>query len=730
MECMEDLNKLIATGFRLLKLDPNKNAPLERNGVYDAKAGRHPSEFQFCSVGVACGDGLVVVDFDPRNYTEGTREMCEEIERALPLTWTVCTPRGGKHYYFKGDTKRHKIMGAIDVQGQGSYVAAPPSVRPGMGAYVWEVPPWECELAELPEYLIKPEHKSLVDYEFEGTPRKWVGDWSEVEEALSRANPNCKRTEWLEIGMALHSTGHERAYATFVRYSSGAMNKNELIYKDFSEKECAKVWRSFKPNAGITIATLFHHCDRYREDAYELAKKIEEAEDLGIHTQVQIEMANELSYEDEGFLFGHFKTKNEYALPSLESSPLLFEIYKAVKEYSIYPHEPFCYASTFSVVSSITQRGFSLDYFGGKTSTYSLILGPAGSGKDGFFDFVSEIVTKVKPEIFMNEVRSSQAMKQAFQDFPSRTMVADEWPDKLIQAFKKNANQADQEMVSLIKAVWSTKKILPGSTVKRSKDNESIKNIIKPALSIFAAGTVEKMQECLASIEFIHGGLLSRLDVWILDKVAEKNSVSVDIGGSLIERLRRLYAEGMTKSITQDNPDPSHPLDGRIIAFTSDARKAYEKFKDQCKEWSDLQRVDLKSIYDRAAEKALRYGTLHAIGRGDLRLNREDVLFGVKIATYLCNNYHVLLSKAYANEEHQHVQRVAKDLVTFSSKTKLTIFSRRSFQIANSFFGKSLSTKQRNDVLKILSDEYGFIELNKGTINICRIDRLSELAKS
>src|SRR3954468_4151831 len=53
------------------------------------------------NVGVRTGEGLVVLDVDPRNGGASTLRELVARHGALPNTWTVHTGGGGMHFYFR-----------------------------------------------------------------------------------------------------------------------------------------------------------------------------------------------------------------------------------------------------------------------------------------------------------------------------------------------------------------------------------------------------------------------------------------------------------------------------------------------------------------------------------------------------------------------------------------------------------------------------------------------------
>jgi len=120
-------------------------------------------------IGIACGPaGLVVIDLDTAKGEAATgAETLAELEHqsgsALPATWTVGTPSGGRHLYYRrpsagvfGNTAA-RVGPGIDTRALGGYVVAPPTTTDA-GEY-WliddhppsELPDWFGQLVNAPE---------------------------------------------------------------------------------------------------------------------------------------------------------------------------------------------------------------------------------------------------------------------------------------------------------------------------------------------------------------------------------------------------------------------------------------------------------------------------------------------------------------------------------------------------------------------------------------------------
>ncbi len=101
------------------------------------------------NVGVATGDGLIVLDLD----SEGA--IVEAQRRGLPSTVEVRTSKG-RHLYFRGEGDcRTGFLPGVDIRGQGGYVVAPPSVHASGEVYEWIHSFTDTELAPAPGWILE-----------------------------------------------------------------------------------------------------------------------------------------------------------------------------------------------------------------------------------------------------------------------------------------------------------------------------------------------------------------------------------------------------------------------------------------------------------------------------------------------------------------------------------------------------------------------------------------------
>ena len=167
-------SELVELGFALFPLRPGTKVPaVARDWEHAATTSltrlRQIAPQPEANYGVACGpSNLIVIDLDiakdPQELAEGgpregwtvLRELAEAHGGELPRTFTVRTPSGGRHLYFRppveGPAPRNTVrrLGPlIDTRGVGGYVVAPGSRVDGVQYRVIEQAP----IAVLPEWI-------------------------------------------------------------------------------------------------------------------------------------------------------------------------------------------------------------------------------------------------------------------------------------------------------------------------------------------------------------------------------------------------------------------------------------------------------------------------------------------------------------------------------------------------------------------------------------------------
>ena len=165
-------------GYRVLPCHSVINGICTCGGRPNCKPGKHPltphgfkdatrdeatikawwADLPYANVGIATGEGVWVLDEDPRHDGDKTLAALIAEHGALPLTPTVRSGGGGRQYYLhypEGVVIRFRagVAQGLDVRGDSGLVIAPPSAHVSGNRYEW-LTPIETPLADAPDWLL------------------------------------------------------------------------------------------------------------------------------------------------------------------------------------------------------------------------------------------------------------------------------------------------------------------------------------------------------------------------------------------------------------------------------------------------------------------------------------------------------------------------------------------------------------------------------------------------
>jgi hypothetical protein len=199
-------------GWPVLPCRVGTKLPMTKHGSHDATSDAELIrswwlQWPAANVGVATGpeSGLYVIDED-----QGGAETIASL--ALPPTFTIRTPSGGRHFYFRlpdgvdlGNSAKTKLGPGVDTRGRGGYVVAPPSVVAG-SHYAVEV---DTEIAPLPAHIIArlqpppraPQRPPVAPRAATGYgERALAEELARVEGALEGTRNDCLNTAAFSLG--------------------------------------------------------------------------------------------------------------------------------------------------------------------------------------------------------------------------------------------------------------------------------------------------------------------------------------------------------------------------------------------------------------------------------------------------------------------------------------------------------------------------------------------------
>lgn len=140
------------------------------------------------NIAIIAGNGLAVLDVDPRHGGDQELAALEKRYGSLPPGPTVITGGGGRHFYLKAQhTFRSAILASgIEFKSEGSCAIAPPSLHVSGQRYAWASDRgFDIELPPLPEWILERLHR--------GAPRAGM-DMSKIIQGFPEGQRNIGMT--------------------------------------------------------------------------------------------------------------------------------------------------------------------------------------------------------------------------------------------------------------------------------------------------------------------------------------------------------------------------------------------------------------------------------------------------------------------------------------------------------------------------------------------------------
>ena len=588
--------------------------PAEIKGLHDAVPFTTNAQlelFKTRNVGIVCGDvldscgfGFLVVDVDPRNNGESLLREWEREHGPLPPTWTVATGGGGWHYYYKITEKlgsRKFSSRGIEVQGYGSYVLAPTSWHVSGKQYEWDDAghPDDVPLADAPDWLVEMCRKKDIDTSKEDVQQINYTEFKNVLAYLQEINPDCVYSEWIAIGMALHSTGYGRdAFNAWQEWSRRG--------KKHKDGECSRMWRGFKNNPqGYTHETVYYYANK-------------EIEPFEFPEQEEEQLVEDTTDNDE--------TTQRQLIPMPDG--LLGDMARFIAANAYRRHDVFAIEAACMVIASLAQRTFLVN--GAQMNLYSILVAPPASGKNDYLEITREILMHCKSELIMSQPASEKGLRVLLQEEPSRLWIQDEQLHWLIEA--TSPKSISKHLLADVLSLWGRVRLMPGSRARKKED--SISDIKEPKLSWLGTGTFSQMTD-LMKTDANSTGLLSRLNFITSDQKffgSRRSKHSDDVPTSLITELNSLWTKPFIEP--GDIKLRNLQLDRDAKWLMGDLESQVDKFCDEFAQSGLPESASPIALRQRNVERTLRYAGIRCLSRRGEIVSGPDVAWATRWVDY------------------------------------------------------------------------------------------------
>lgn len=235
-------------GIPCFPCEANGKRPVTENGFHDATTDieqiniwwskNHEYNLAICPADA----NLFVVDVDPGASTE--------ITDTFPKTYTVTTPRGGKHFYYEGTgrTTAGKILPHIDTRSVGGYVLVPPSVVNDKRYFVET----DTKYAPIPEWVN--EKLAVVD-----APLKAAVEEMDLPANIARATTLLKKYVEREDVAVEGCGGDDRTYRLCCELLDLGLStaKAQDLLQDIWNDHCMPPWSAEELEVKFENASKF-----------------------------------------------------------------------------------------------------------------------------------------------------------------------------------------------------------------------------------------------------------------------------------------------------------------------------------------------------------------------------------------------------------------------------------------------------------------------------------------
>lgn len=479
-------------------------------------------EAPWANIGVVTGaeSSLVVLDVD---VIKGGDDALFEIQQKhgpLPETVQALTGSGGYHYLFAHPGSGVRIKNSVsslgtglDIRGDGGYIVVAPSLHLYGRRYEWEAScrPLEVEIAPLPEWLlahiqddrvtpVSPTAGSLVL-----TP----DEMARIRSALVYIDCE-ERDPWLEVGMALHSTGAgKQAYALWCEWAQQS--------DKFDLKDSARVWRSFKPKAdGITLDTLFARsravgwADPDQVRGAELAARLMSGPAVTDRFEAELQRAN-----GQGVQYAAVDTPKWTPTPL--PVPLLAVLEREILRRVPVQHPIAAQQTALAIAARIAGR-HTVTTSGDPTNLYLALAAPSVGDVRPYLHQAELIMEQAGLQQSVRKSRLSvigQIQKTLWRQ-PATLYLCSEW-GILLQFAKRQPAGSLEMALGLLAELWDGTTLSIDADDIKLPDAEGGQQVVRaPRLSMLALLSHDQLATAVKMSEMGRGAL-EQIQYWVLD---------------------------------------------------------------------------------------------------------------------------------------------------------------------------------------------------------------------
>lgn len=648
------------------------------------------------NVGILTGDGFVVVDIDPRSGGDETWARLVAANGEAVATVESKTGGFGRHLYFRHHGPVVGSLGpGVDVKATGGQVVEYPSVHPETGnQYEWVTgkDPRDATICDAPGWLadLLTKRDTAPSTHGRQTWQPWH-DWSDEEgeqvaDALMAIPSDISYPQWVEIGMALHSSGASQAFGLWDAWSQRG--------DKYTPGETARKWRSFSDNGRVTLATMFWHAEAHGHTIAPGA--------------LPEPTASELAGLDTPPSLIDWMPDAPQAMPEhlLNVPGLVGDIANAIESSAAYSQPALSLAASLTAMSVLASRQYKTATHAGLNLMVAGISG-TGTGKDHGRTCVLKMLTMTDclSHIGGDDIASSAAIISELQQHPVKLFRKDEFGEWVKKISGRNAPPHLADIKGTINEIFTSS--LSDYTGRAKASSETKREPIKhPHLIIYATGTPESTFSAMSGSDSENGFLNRFAMFWGNRDRGKRNrkARSFYLAQETIGTLREIAGKSADPTDFGSLMDVGDLIgaepEEKQVAMTADADDVFSRVEDV----SNVELARGNYIWARAELLAIKLASLAAIGVNHLEpvVDADLARWGAELSIYLTDRFaQEFRSRQSGSAHHAILNDMRRIIYDQGGSATKTDFARKL---------QKYSSRERAEAIKTLV-EGGFVTM-------------------
>lgn len=675
--------------------------PRTQHGVKDAttdasKIAHWWGAWPNANIGIALGKqaGVWVLDVDPRNGGDLSYELLLDKHGNLPDTVTSETGSKGRHYWWKYNGRaipqRGNIYRGIDVKSDGGFIVAPPSKTAGDYGFLSDYDPFGgAEISDAPDWLVDDIVRGVRHVKHEPPAVLSITlsqeDQQEIRGALSMlalGNEVEDYDTWLRVGMALHSTQAQEAFALWCEWS-GASPK-------FDIGTAKQKWLSFNAyrDAGVSLGTLWQMAE---ERGWKRPLPVVAIELIAPKLELNAQPAMpERLYNIPGVL-GDFY---HWCMNSAKKKQPQLAVAAAVQLGA----------------AAMAQR---YSFQGTRSTLLQIAVAPSSSGKEHPRECIKQVLLSagLEDRLLGESFKSGSGLWRAVKSQPKGLCLLDEYGLYLSSVTSRMANPHRREVAeSVMRIATGANTVVRGAEAADDRMNPRM-DLAYPCLGLFGTTTMESLAPALTGAHVVDGFLNRHL--MIVSEVGLAEPVPFDLlGGEMpgppehvVGQVAALSFHRFEECGYRDmvGVEPHSPIPVGIHGHhTPNALREFDLWCHERRKQM-LGRGGIDALWGRAGEMARRVAMVIAgstwKGQGAISVDLEAALWAIEYVRHGIATMEWMVGENVAESDYERVLNLCKRFIVAQGVQGAT--DRELTRAVRAFRG--LTPRGRREVLDGLS---------------------------